>query len=104
MVVTMMPIWAEKVGAPRSLAVEFPFGHSLGEPGNEEQQMRIIRQALAVLESAEKPGTIAHSDEQWPQSIEQAIKAWQPEEPSPVIASLAPTFRDLLRKRREKGE
>ena len=100
--VTMMPYWAEKVGAPRSLAVEFPFGHSLGEPGNVEQQMRVIRQALDVLETAENPGTIIHSDERWPHPTDQAIKAWQPEEPSPVIASLAPTFKDMLRKRREK--
>jgi D-proline reductase (dithiol) PrdB len=102
--VTMMPYWAEKVGAPRSLAVEFPFGHSLGEPGNVEQQMRVIRQALDVLETAEKPGTIVHSHERWPQPTDQAIKAWQPEEPSPVITSLAPTFKEMLRKRRKKRE
>ena len=100
--VTMMPYWAEKVGAPRSLAVEFPFGHSHGEPGKVVQPKRVNRQALDVLETAENPGTIIHSDERWPHPTDQAIKAWQPEEPSPVIASLAPTFKDMLRKRREK--
>ena len=101
--VTMMPYWAEKVGVPRSLAVEFPFGHAFGEPGNAAQQMRVIRQALDVLETVEIPGTIIDSDERWPYPADQAIKAWQPEEPSPVIASLAPNFREMLRKHR-KGE
>ena len=39
--VTNMPFWAEKVGVPRTLAVEFPFGHTLGQPHNVAQQMRV---------------------------------------------------------------
>ncbi len=98
--VTMMPHWAEKVGVPRTLAVEFPFGHTLGQPGNVEQQMGIIREALRVLATAVAPGTLVHSAAAWPQPVEEAIKQWQPPHPSPIIAELAPKFRDLLRQRR----
>jgi hypothetical protein len=95
--VTMMPYWAENTGVPRTLAVEFPFGHTLGQPHNREQQMRVIRQALQVLETAESPGTIAHSLEEWPLPQEEAIMDWQPPEPSPIIQELAPRMREMVR-------
>jgi D-proline reductase (dithiol) PrdB len=95
-----MPYWAEKVGTPRTLAIAFPFGHTLGQPGDKEQQQLVITQALAVLQNAENPGTIVHSELTWPQSIPEAIKRWQPKEPSPIIAELSPQFREMLRKRR----
>lgn len=99
--VTMMPYWTEKIGTPRSLAVEFPFGQTLGGPGNNHQQMRVIRQALSVLATADEPGTINHSPEKWPQDVQQAIHYWQPKEPSPIIAELSPHFREMLRQRRK---
>lgn len=100
--VTMMPYWAEKIGVPRTLAVEFPFGHTLGQPFEPAQQMRVIEQALAVLTTAVTPGTIIHSSEKWPQAQKEAYKMWQPAEPSPVIAELAPKFRQMLRENRKK--
>jgi hypothetical protein len=103
-VVTMMPYWAERVGTPRSLAVEFPFGHTLGQPQDVEMQMRVLRQALGVLESAQSPGEIVHSPEVWPIPHEEASKSWQPEQPSPIIAALAPDFRKMLRERRRDRE
>jgi len=102
--VTIMPYWAEKVGVPRTLAVEFPFGQTLGQPGNVEQQMRVIGQALEVLETITTPGTIIHSDEVWPIDQKEAYKAWQPAEPAPIIAELAPQFRDMMRKNRKNKE
>lgn len=100
--VTMMPFWAEKIGVPRTLAVEFPFGHTLGQPHDAAQQTRVIRQALAVLETAEAPGTIVHSPETWPVPRREASKDWQPEEPSPIIQMMAPRFRELVRQRRQR--
>ena len=98
--VTMMPFGAEKIGAPRTLAVEFPFGNTLGQPHDSAQQLRVIRQALATLETASQPGEIVHSSEVWPVPTRQARLAWQPEEPSPIIQMLAPRIRDMLRQRR----
>jgi hypothetical protein len=101
--ITMMPFWAEKVGVPRTLAVEFPFAHTLGQPNHIDQQMRVIRQALQVLKTAEHPGTIVHSAEQWPEPTEEAMKDWQPLQPSPIIREMAPRIRDLLRQKRQSG-
>jgi len=102
--VTMMPFWAEKIGVPRTLAVEFPFAHTLGLPKHNDQQMRVIHQALQVLKTADHPGTIIHSPEQWPEPTDSAIKDWQPHTPSPIIREMAPRIRELLRKNRQSGK
>jgi len=98
--ITNMPFWAERVGAPRTLAVEFPFGHLLGQPHDVAQQMRVIHQALEVLETAKTAGTIVHSPEAWPVPKREAIKAWQPLEPSPLIKEMTPRFIEIMRQRR----
>lgn len=95
--VTNMPYWAEKVGVPRTLAVEFPFGHILGQPHNREQQRRVIRQALKVLEAAEAPGTIVHSAEKWPAPFEEALHDSHPETPSPITADMGRYIGQFLR-------
>ena len=97
-----MPFWAEKVGVPRTLAIEFPFGHTLGQPCDVAQQMRVIRQALDLLETSQAPGEIVHSPETWPVPQKEAIQAWQPEDPSPVIQMMAPHIREMLRQRRRR--
>lgn len=100
--VTMMPYWAEKIGVPRTLAVEFPFGQTLGGAGNVAQQRRVLEAALRVLATADTPGAIVHADEEWPEATKTAVKAWQPPEPSPIIAELAPQFRQMLREHRRQ--
>jgi D-proline reductase (dithiol) PrdB len=84
--VTNMPYWAEKLGVPRTVGVEFPYGHMLGMPGDRETQMTVIRAALSLLEEATEPGTIRELDIEWPQPFDEAKKDWQPLEPSPVVA------------------
>jgi hypothetical protein len=102
--VTNVPFWAEKAGVPRTLAVEFPFGHTLGQPHDTAQQARVIHQALEVLETAEAPGAIVHSSETWPVPRKEALKDWQPKEPSPVIQAMAPAFGEMMRARPQKKE
>jgi hypothetical protein len=100
--VTMMPYWAEKVGVPRALGVEFPFAQTLGRAHDAAQQRRVILEALRVLESARGPGQIVHSSELWPQNQAEAIQEWQPGEPSPIIREMAPKIRALLREQRRR--
>jgi len=100
LLVSNMPFWAERVGTPRTLAVEFPFGHTLGAPGDADRQRRVIEQALEVLESATAPGSSVHSAETWPFPQAEAMKDWQPETPSPVIQTMAPRLREVLRQQR----
>ena len=102
MLVTNMPFWAEKTGVPRTLAVEFPFGHMLGQPHNVAQQMTVISQALEVLEAAGEAGTIQHSSESWPVPTKQATQDWQPKDASPLMAVMAPQFIKLMRERRSR--
>jgi hypothetical protein len=100
---TPMPCWSERVGTPRTLAIEFPFGHTLGQPHDTAQQMRVIRQALTALKTAQAPGAIVHSPERWPVPQREASRDWQPEEPAPIIQVLTPRFREMLKQRRKKG-
>jgi D-proline reductase (dithiol) PrdB len=101
LLITPMPYWAERVGTPRTLAVEYPFGHALGLPGEPAMQQQILAEAFEALEKIKDPGTVMHSPQQWPGSVEQAIQLWQPLEPSPIITALTPKFREMLRKRRK---
>ena len=98
----MMPYWAEKVGTPRTLAVEFPFTQTLGQPNDPKQQARVINQALSVLQDVHEPGAVVHSNEEWPIPTEIAQKSWQPSEPSPIVRKMAPQIRTMLRQRRKK--
>jgi len=83
--VTMMPVWSERIGVPRTVGVEFPFGHPLGRPGDRETQMTVIRSALSMLAEAQGPGEIRELDLTWPQPLDEAKRDWQPPEPSPIV-------------------
>ena len=85
-VVTMMPDLA--AGAPRVVGVEFPFGHPFGLPGDRALQRRVLSTALTVLAGAAAPGTRVDIDVEWPHPLREAYRAWQPAEPSPIVAAL----------------
>jgi hypothetical protein len=97
--VTVMPYWSERLGVPRTVGVEFPFGHTLGRPGDRDTQMGIIRSALALLEEAKAPGEVRELDYVWPQDPDEAKRDWQPSEPSPIIRML----RERAAARRQGG-
>jgi D-proline reductase (dithiol) PrdB len=99
--VTMMPWWAERFGTPRTLGVEFPFGHTLGLPEEPDLQMKVIRRALDLLADAREPGVVEHVDEPWPGEQAEWYKRWQPAEPSPIIAFLREEAARRARERRE---
>ena len=85
--VTMMPYWSDKIGVPRTAAVEFPFGHTLGHAGDAREQAAVIGDALRLLVEAQEPGTVAHLSYAWP-DLERWKREWQPETPSPIIRML----------------
>lgn len=97
-VVTMMPFFSEKAGVPRTVGVEFPFGHSFGMPNDREMQMAVVRAALEVLATTKAPGEVRHLDIEWPQPHEVAYRDWHPPEPSPIVAAMRE------RRRREAEE
>jgi hypothetical protein len=87
-VVTMMPQTASSLLTPRVVGVEFPFGHPFGRPGDRDVQRRVLTTALHVLAGADRPHTRIDIDIEWPEPRGQAYKAWQPAEPSPIVASM----------------
>jgi hypothetical protein len=101
--ITNMPFWAEKVGSPRTLGVEMPFGHILGMPGDSAQQMRIIRQALKVLEGSAEPDKISHSEEVWPGTEAEAEKASHPPVPPPITSDMGRHIGSFIRALRQRG-
>ena len=63
-VINIMPVWGERYGTPRTLGVEFPFGHTCGLPGDAAMQSRVVRAALDLLANAEgPPPVVRHFDE-----------------------------------------
>ena len=54
-------------GVPRYLYTDFPLGNPCGKPYDIEMQMEIIRQAVSLLEEAEKANTINRSPCSWPE-------------------------------------
>jgi len=101
LLVTMMPYWAEKIGVPRTLAVEHPFGYTLGHSQDVQMQMRLIHQTLHVWETTKSPGMILHATETWDIDPKQAMRDWQPSEPSPIIQYLTPRLRQIYRQSRQ---
>jgi hypothetical protein len=99
--VTNMPFWAERTGVPRTLAIEYPFGHILGLPHRRDQQMEVIQLALDILRSEKEPGTIIHSNAVWPIDQDQAMKDWQPPEPSPIIKFMFVEIKNMIRESRK---
>ena len=83
-IVTMMPVWSERFGAPRTLAVEHPYGQTMGPAGDAVRQREVFRHALALLERASEPGHVEESPFAWPDA-ERWRKAWHPPEPSPIV-------------------
>ena len=98
--VTMMPDLAEKFGLSRVVGVEFPFGHPMGMPGDAETQTGVLLAALRHLEQAAEPRARRDLDYKWPIPQDIAYKAWQPREPSPIVA----WFKEQVLKRRAAEE
>ena len=71
---------------PRAVAVEFPFGHPLGLPGDRKMQARILHDALRVLVQAKGANTIVHLEHEWPGEESYWRRYWQPTSASPLIA------------------
>ena len=101
--VTNMPYWSEKMGVPRTIGVEFPYGHQLGMPGDREMQMTVIRAALSLLEQAREPGEVRELDIEWPQPFDEAKKDWQPAEPSPIVKMMIEQRRAAAEQARGQG-
>lgn len=56
---------SEKIGAPRTLYLRYPYGAPLGEPGDVDQQRTILRDMFQALKTVKEPGTIIDLPYRW---------------------------------------
>ncbi len=87
--VSMMPGVSQRRGAPRVVGVPFPFGQAFGPVGDAATHRRVVEAALDLVETANEPGARVDLDELvWPVDRKTAYRAWQPPEPSPIVAAM----------------
>jgi hypothetical protein len=84
----MMPDIAQRIGLPRAVAVEFPFGHTLGHAHDESEHRIVLTAALELLDRAQTPETITPVEVEWSDPQSEWHKRWHPPEPSPIIKML----------------
>jgi glycine/betaine/sarcosine/D-proline reductase family selenoprotein B len=84
-VISMMPVWGERLGAPRTLGVEFPYGYPCGLPGDAAHQTRVLRAAVDLLNAPGPPPVVTHFSEPWPGDFEEWKTRWHPSEPAPIV-------------------
>ena len=88
-----------QIGVPRTIAVEFPYGHMAGPPGDVEIQTQVVEAALTLLEEAKEPETIRHLNIEWPIDFDIARKDWHPSEPSPIVKMMLDQARKAAQER-----
>ena len=86
--VTLSPIadLTSAVGVPRVAAIEYPLGQSFGKPGDAAGQAEVLRAALRVAETADRPGTVVPLPFRWPDPP--ARSSSSPAEPPPIASLL----------------
>ena len=77
-----IPDLTAAVGVPRLAGIEYPFGRTLGRPGDAAGQMAVVRGALEALEAMATPGSIVHLPHKWPES--ESTEGLHPVEPPPI--------------------
>lgn len=81
-----IPDLTASTGAPRIAAVEYPLGRALGQPGDREGQMAVLRATLAALEELDTPGGVQHLPFEWPEPPKRARA--HPPQPPPIAKYL----------------
>ena len=64
--VTIRPEITYHTGASRSVYLRFPMGRPIGEAGDADAQLLVMRAILSVLESATDPETHLEAPFRWP--------------------------------------
>lgn len=94
-----MPEVTASVSVPRIVAVEHPFGMLMGQPGDAQNQIALLRAVFASLETMEMPGSIDHVPATVPDSFD--LDQAHPPQPPPLTQHLTHhplQFRNLLKR------
>jgi glycine reductase complex component B subunit gamma len=90
-----IPVLTSVVGAPRVAGIEYPFGRTLGQPGDAAGQTAVLRETLWALEQMDHPGCVWDLPFEWPESPRLARA--HPPQPPPIVAHLRRCPWDLPR-------
>lgn len=63
-----IPELTASVSVPRLAAIEYPLGYLLGQPGDRDGQLAVLRSTLEALVRITTPGTVVHLPYEWPAS------------------------------------
>jgi D-proline reductase (dithiol) PrdB len=63
--VTVCPDITEKLNVPRAVALRFPMGSPFGAPMDAPMQLRVLRDALSLIDSRKVPGEIVKLPYDW---------------------------------------
>ncbi len=90
---TNIPDFMVATCVPRIAAIERPFGRLVGEPGDIEGQMAVVRAVLGGLERIETPGEVVNLPVKW-----QGMQVTDAEvTPPPITTYLMKHLRQALR-------
>ena len=81
-----VPALTASASVPRLVAIEYPFGRTLGFPGDAAGQMEVLRATLSAGLDIEEPGGIRHLPFTWPEPKGKAQA--HPAEPPPIATYL----------------
>ena len=63
--VSVCPDITERLQVPRAVALRFPLGNPFGASLDAAMQLRILRDALSLIDTAKKPGEVVHLPYDW---------------------------------------
>ena len=86
MCLSNIPEFTQSVGVTRLVGIEYPFGRTLGRPGDAEGQRTVLRALLRAGEEMEDPGTVEHLPQRWHQTPAEARSKLP--EPPPIATYL----------------
>jgi hypothetical protein len=81
-----IPDLTAAVGVPRIAAIEYPFGRNVGQPGDREGQMAVLRATLQAVEEMGEPGSVKHLPFEWPDPAK--TTRMEPPQPPPIVGYL----------------
>lgn len=77
-----IPDFTASVSVPRIAAIEYPLGRPLGQPGDREGQLAVLRATLRAIERIDTPGSVVHLPFEWPEPPKRA--RCHPPKPPPI--------------------
>ena len=79
-----IPDLTAAVSVPRLVAIEHPFGQTMGNPGDQEVQRVVLWETLEAAETMKAPGSIKHL----PFECSGTMNESKPHQPPPIVSYL----------------